>query len=183
MAAGLAMALGPLTALSVASLKSEQAGQPVASADTATPAQLAEYDSTVAVATDYRGKRLADVAEGAGSLDIFNNILTTADTGELLRGQEQYTVFIPVNEAFAALSGDRFSALLNDKAQVQRLVDAHVVPGRITTTALMAEPRLRTIGGRDISPVAGPTLTVNGVSIIGSEVAENGIVHYVDGLL
>lgn len=183
MAAGLAMALGPLTALSVASLNNDLDGDRVASSGKATPARLVEYDSTLAVATDYQGKQLADVAEGAGSLDIFSNILTAADLGELLRGQEQYTLFIPVNEAFVGFSGERFSALLDDKAQVHQLVSAHVVPGRVTTTALMAEPRLRTIGGHDITPEAGPALRVNGASIIGSEVAENGIVHYVDGLL
>lgn len=176
-AAGLAMALGPLTALSVASLTSD--GR-VVSSDSIVPQS---QNATRMVSSEYQGKRLADVTAGAGSLEFFSSVLEAAEVKNLLRSQEQFTVFVPVNEAFSALGGERLSTMLNDTEQVRRLAKAHVVPGRVTAPELMAETQLRSINGHEITSQVGAELTVNGASIIGSEVAENGIVHYVDRLL
>lgn len=179
-AAGLAMALGPLTALSVSSVLNGTAGQPVV-ANVADP--LPAYDNTRVSSSEYSGKMLADIAAGSGSLDFFSSLLQAAEIKDTLRGNEQYTVFIPVNEAFSAVGGEKLSSILNDPSRVQALAKAHVVPGRVTTTDLMSETRLRALNGHEITSQVAADLTVNGASIIGTEVAENGIVHYVDRLL
>lgn len=178
--AGIAMALGPLTALSLASLDSPATMNPLAEASSA---PLRAYDSTRHAAEEYRGKQLADVAAGSGSLDFFNGVLDGASITDLLRGNEQYTVFIPVNAAFAALGGEGLSATLNDADRAEQLAKAHVVLGRVTATDLMAEIRLRSVNGHEITSQAGAELRVNGASVIGTEVAENGIVHYIDRIL
>ena len=178
--AGIAMALGPLTALTVGSVNNE-AGQTQVAGTTTTPSQ--QGNSTQRVAAAVEGKRLADVAASSGSLEFFSSVLDAAQVKELLRGQDQFTVFIPVNEAFSSLGGETLSTMLNDTDEVKRLAKAHVVPGRITVPELMAETRLNSINGHEISSESGPVLTVNGASIIGTEVAENGIVHYVDRIL
>lgn len=178
--AGLAMALGPLTALSVVALNHDDRDNLVAVTEIR---QMQQNEAARDAITNVEGKRLADVAAGAGSLDFFGSVLDAADVGDLLRGQEQYTVFIPVNEAFSALGGEQLSSVLNNTDEVQRLAKAHVVSGRISTVDLMSEQRLRSINGHEITSQVGAELRVNGASIIGTEVAENGIVHYVDGLL
>jgi uncharacterized surface protein with fasciclin (FAS1) repeats len=166
-----AMALGPLTALTVASINNGTAGEYVA---------VAEPESAVPAFT---GKRLSDVATSAGSLDFFSTIATTGQVKDLLRGNEQYTVFIPVNEAFGLAGGGDLSAMLDDPAKVEQLAKAHVVPGRISTTDLLAGVQVQSINGNSIASSVGPELQVNGATVIGSEVAENGVVHYVDRLL
>lgn len=180
LAAGVAMALGPLTALSIASINSDDNRNLVAGMNS-NPLQA--HDSTRHNAVAYQGKRLSDVVAGSGSLDFFSAVLDAAELKDLLRGPGQYTVFIPVNGAFSALGGDRLSAVLNDDRAVKRLAKAHVVRGRVTATDLMSATRLRSINGYEITSRAGAELTVNGASVIGSEVAENGVVHYVDRLL
>lgn len=179
-AAGIAMALGPLTALSLASLDRGYTTSAVANTS-GTPLQA--YNSTRDTALEYAGKQLSDVAAGSGSLDLFNGVLAAAGMKELLRGQEQYTVFIPVNEAFATLGGERLSSALDNAQKAERLAKAHVVPGRVTTTDLMADTRLRSLNGREITAWAGADLMVNGARVIGTELAENGIVHFVDRIL
>lgn len=180
LAAVVAMALGPLTALSLASLDRGYTRSAAASSGTAT---VLVYDSTRYAGAEYDGKQLADVVAGSGSLDLFNNVLAAADLAELLQGQDQYTVFIPVNEAFSTLSESQLAATLNDSDKVQRLAKAHVVPGRVTATDLMAATQLRSINGDEIVARVGADLTVNGASIIGTEVAGNGIVHFIDRVL
>lgn len=179
-ALGLAMALGPLTAMSVSSVLNGTAGQPVV-AESSDP--LPNYDSTRQSTVDYSGKLLADIAAGSGSLDFFSSVLNAAEISQTLRGPEQYTVFIPVNDAFSAVGGDTLASMMNDPNRVKALAESHVVPGRITATDLMAETRLQALNGAEITSEVGADITVNGARIIGSELAENGIVHYVDRLL
>lgn len=178
--AGLAMALGPLTALTVAAINEGSAGLPVI---TAQPEPRPTYDTTRISSSDYSGKMLADVAASSGSLDFFSSVLNAAEVDDMLRGDRQFTVFIPVNEAFSRIGGEQLSTILNDPARVQSLARAHVVPGRITATDLMSGTRVEALNGQEIASRSGAEITVNGASIIGSEVAENGIVHYVDRLL
>jgi uncharacterized surface protein with fasciclin (FAS1) repeats len=174
MFAGLAMALGPLTALTVASVGNGTAGEYTPSG------AVAKSEVT---APSFGGKRLSDVAASAGSLDFFSTILTAGQVKDLLRGEEQFTVFIPVNEAFSGLGGANLSSVLNDPAQVEQLAKAHVVPGRISTTDLLTGVQIQSINGNNIASSVGSELQVNGATVIASETAENGIVHYVDRLL
>jgi len=172
--AGLAMALGPLTAMTVASVGNGTAGR------------YAVADPSLETADRYPevgGKRLADVAASAGSLDFFSTLATAAEVKDLLRGPDQYTVFMPVNEAFAEIGGDGLSSILDDPARVKQLAKAHIVAGRISTTDLLAGIQAQTINGSTIMSRVGPGLTVNGATIIGSEIADNGMVYYVDRLL
>jgi uncharacterized surface protein with fasciclin (FAS1) repeats len=179
-AVGLTMALGPLTAMSVSSVLNGTAGQPVV-VDSGNP--LPNYDSTRVSSLDHSGKLLADIAAGSGSLDFFSSVLDAAEISPTLRGPEQYTVFIPVNDAFTAAGGETLASMMNDPDRVKALAKSHVVPGRITATDLMAETRLQALNGAEITSQVGADITVNGARIIGSELAENGIVHYVDRLL
>ena len=79
LAAGLAMALGPLTALSVSSVLNGTAGQPVV-AGNADP--LPSYDTTRMSTTEYSGKMLADIAAGSGSLDFFSSVLQASQVND-----------------------------------------------------------------------------------------------------
>ena len=85
MFAGLAMALGPLTALTVASINNGTAGE-------YTPSSAVAQSETTAPYFD--GKRLSDVAASAGSLDFFSTILAAGQVKDLLRGEQGNDVFI-----------------------------------------------------------------------------------------
>jgi uncharacterized surface protein with fasciclin (FAS1) repeats len=63
------------------------------------------------------------------------------------------------------------------------LAKAHVGPGSVLTTDLLADVSLRSINGNSIASSVGPVFQVNGATVVRSEAAENGVVHYVDRLL
>jgi uncharacterized surface protein with fasciclin (FAS1) repeats len=172
--AGLAMALGPLTAMTIASVENGTAGSYVAAGPSTEAADLYAQVGE---------KRLADVAASSGSLEFFSTLATAAEVKELLRGPGQFTVFMPVNEAFSEIGGAGLSSILGDPTRVQQLAKAHIVEGRISAIDLLAGMQLRSINGSTIASSVDPELRVNGATIIGSEVADNGMVYYVDRLL
>lgn len=176
---GLAMALGPLTALT---LNSTDSGDGVAGT-LSERNPLASHDNTRTPSAEVSGKSLADVATASGSLDYFSSVLQASGVKEMLRADGQYTVFIPVNEAFRDLGPDSLSSLLRDDERARAMAKAHVVPGRVTATDLMGNRELQSLNGHRIASRAGADLTVNGATVIASEAAANGIVHYVDRVL
>ncbi|MGB5736487.1 MAG: fasciclin domain-containing protein [Thiohalocapsa sp.] len=191
---GLAMALGPLTALS---LGSRYAGEETweranAGLENYTPvSRLAPYGATGATAgvPDYaQDKTLVDVLSGSGVFGTFG--AAVADTGltSTLTSTDSYTIFVPSDEAFARLPTEQREALLSDKAAMEAMLSNHIVPGRYTATDLMEMRQARTLGGSTVE--VGPSAKYNGhVGIGGAEVvktnlfASNGIVHVVDNVI
>jgi transforming growth factor-beta-induced protein len=137
------------------------------------------------------------------SLDIVERAIVTEQTetltaavvaGDLvttLQGAGPFTVFAPINEAFAALGTDRLDVLLDpaNQALLQKVLTYHVVPGDVRLADVVA------LGdGASVATVEGSNVTfdlsdpqdpkVNGASIIATDiVTENGVIHLIDGVL
>jgi uncharacterized surface protein with fasciclin (FAS1) repeats len=111
-----------------------------------------------------------------------------------------FTVFAPVNAAFAKLPAGTVDTLLKpeNKGTLTTVLTYHVVPGRMTATNLMkavkdgnGEAKLKTVAGGEIivkSPSAGKltitdakggtsTVTINDV------LQSNGVIHVIDTVL
>ena len=111
-----------------------------------------------------------------------------------------FTVFAPVNAAFAKLPAGTVDTLLKpeNKGTLTTVLTYHVVPGRLTAVNLMkavkdgnGEAKLKTVAGGEIivkSPSAGK-LTITdakgGTSTvtIGDVLQSNGVIHVVDTVL
>jgi transforming growth factor-beta-induced protein len=137
------------------------------------------------------------------SLDIVERAIVTEQTetltaavvaGDLvttLQGDGPFTVFAPINEAFAALGTERLDVLLDpaNQALLQKVLTYHVVPGDVRLADVVA------LGdGASVATVEGTEVTfdlsdpqdprVNGASIIATDiVTENGVIHLIDGVL
>jgi uncharacterized surface protein with fasciclin (FAS1) repeats len=182
------MALGPLAALSLGSQSREaapssdyltSAGKTLSNSDN----PLAAYDATRVVSSEVFGKRLIDVAEGSGSSEFFNSLLRAASLEQMLRVEGPYTVFVPMDDAFANMSGEKISGLIHDPEALRSLVERHVVPGRVSTTDLMSGKTVQSLAGSAVEPSVGADLQVNEATVVATDVAENGVVHYIDRLL
>jgi len=111
-----------------------------------------------------------------------------------------FTVFAPVNAAFAKLPAGTVDTLLKpeNKGTLTTVLTYHVVPGRLTAVNLMkavkdgnGEAKLKTVAGGEIivkSPSAGKltitdakggtsTITINDV------LQSNGVIHVIDTVL
>lgn len=191
---GLAMALGPLTALS---LGTRYAGEETwaranAGLENYTPGSpLAAYGptgDTAGVPSYAKDKSVADVLAGSGIFDAFQEAVKTAGLEHTFTESGAHTVFVPSDEAFARLPEDQRNALLTDKAALQAMVAKHIVPGRYTATDLMQMKQARALDGSSLA--VGPSAQFNGsVGVGGAEVvktnlfAANGIVHVIDRVI
>ena len=191
---GLAMGLGPLTALSLGTRYADEETWARANAglENYTPvSRLAPYGATGATAgvPEYAsGKTLADVLKGSGVFDSFEEAVAATDLESSLSSDGYYTVFVPSDEAFAKLPADQRDAMLADKTALAAMLSKHIVPGRYTATDLMEMRQAKALDGSTIE--VGPSARFNGhVGVGGAEVvktnlfASNGIVHVVDRVI
>jgi uncharacterized surface protein with fasciclin (FAS1) repeats len=132
-----------------------------------------------------------DIVETAIATPQLSTLVTAVTQAELvatLQSEGPFTVFAPVNDAFAALPPATLEALLQPEniADLQSVLTYHVVPGAVMSGDL--------VDGMEVATVNGETITINvdasGVSINGSaNVAmadietSNGIVHIIDAVL
>ncbi|GAB2906049.1 fasciclin domain-containing protein [Neomicrococcus lactis] len=101
---------------------------------------------------------------------------------DTLNGDE-FTVFAPVDEAFAAIPAKDLKAVTDDADTLTKVLTYHVVPGQITPDDLKGD--LKTVEGDTVKiSGSGDKLMVNGASVIcGGVQTANATVYLVDTVL
>jgi uncharacterized surface protein with fasciclin (FAS1) repeats len=204
--AGLALAIGAALALSACSMggtaaPSEEASMPAA--------EETDESMTMDPAANLVGPGCADYAEtvpdGDGSIEGMsadpvavaasnNPLLTTlvaavsgglnpdVDLVDTLNGDE-FTVFAPVDDAFAKIDAATIETLKTDSALLSSILTYHVVPGQIEPADI---PGMHTtVNGADLEVTgSGDALMVNGANVIcGGVQTANATVYLIDSVL
>jgi len=145
------------------------------------------------------------VPDGAGSITGMstdpvavaasnNPLLTTlvsAVSGELnpdvdlvdtLNGGE-FTVFAPVDDAFAAIDDATLDSLKTDSDTLTKILTYHVVPGQLTPDQVVGEHE--TVEGSTVEVTGeGDDLMVDDASVVcGGVMTQNATVYLIDGVL
>jgi uncharacterized surface protein with fasciclin (FAS1) repeats len=119
---------------------------------------------------------------------------------DTLSGAGPFTVFAPVNPAFAKLPAGTVETLLKpeNKATLMNVLTYHVVPGRLTAANLMkavkdggGQAKFKTVAGGEItvkSPSAGKLTVTDAKGDVatvttGDVMQANGVIHVVDTVL
>lgn len=199
-----------LTACSSASDDDTTAGSSEMAAPSQTPDAMADDDAMTAdPAADLVGTGCADYAtavpDGPGSVTgmstdpvavaASNNplltTLTAAVSGQLnpdvnlvdtLNGGE-FTVFAPVDDAFAAIDPATIESLKTDSATLTKILTYHVVPGQLSPD-MVAGTQTTVEGGTVEVAGSGDDLTVNGAKVIcGGVHTANATVYLIDAVL
>lgn len=181
----LAVALGPLTALSLGSKYADEETRERARAGlvNATPSDpLQSYDAT-RTAGYGAGKTLGDITNGSAIFSKLQSAILASGSEGILEGDGPYTVFAPSNEAFARLPKEQLESLMSDPAALQNLVSAHVVPGRLSTTEMMQGRTAANLAGQPMPVGVAGTLKVGDANISHTITAKNGIVHVIDRVI
>lgn len=184
-------------------------GSPSTSASSSAPAETPSMSPSMDNAAGLVGPGCADYAKanpsGAGSVDGMaaapvataasgNPLLTTlvaAVSGKLnpkvdlvstLNGGE-FTVFAPVDSAFAKIPAATVNTLKTDDALLTKILTYHVVPGQLTPEAVVGsqttvEKQAVTVTG------SGDNLMVNNAKVIcGGVKTANATVYLIDSVL
>lgn len=112
----------------------------------------------------------------SGKLNPKVNLVDTLDSS-------QFTVFAPVDSAFAKIDPATINSLKTDDATLKKILTYHVVPGQIEPDSIAGMHK--TVEGQDVTVTgSGNSLKVNGANVVcGGVHTANATVYLVDSVL
>ncbi|MET9214738.1 MULTISPECIES: fasciclin domain-containing protein [unclassified Nocardia] len=130
----------------------------------------------VAVAASNNPMLTTLVAAVSGKLNPQVNLVDTLNGG-------QFTVFAPVDSAFAKVDPATVEALKTDSATLTQILTYHVVPGQLSPSQVTGTHK--TVEGADVTVTgSGDNLQVDGASVIcGGVRTANATVYLIDSVL
>ena len=138
-------------------------------------------------AGSFAGMTKAPVAIAAANNPVLSTLVTAVKKAGLvdtLDNAKALTVFAPDNAAFSKVPASTLSSLLANKAELTKLLEYHVVAGRLSPGQLAGAHR--TIEGATISVAgSGSTYNVNGTSqvVCGNVQTANATVYILSTVL
>ena len=138
-------------------------------------------------AGSFAGMTKAPVATAASHNPVLSTLVTAVEKAGLadtLNNAKGLTVFAPDNAAFAAVPKATLSAILANKAELTKLLEYHVVAGRLGPAAVIGVHK--TIEGETVSVAgSGNSFDVNGTSqvVCGNVQTANATVYIVNSVL
>jgi uncharacterized surface protein with fasciclin (FAS1) repeats len=116
------------------------------------------------------------VAAVSGQLNPDVNLVDT------LNGS-QFTVFAPVDDAFAKIDAATIDSLKTDSATLTKILTYHVVPGQLAPSEI--DGTHKTVEGGDVTVTgSGDNIMVNGAKVIcGGVQTANATVYLIDSVL
>jgi uncharacterized surface protein with fasciclin (FAS1) repeats len=154
---------------------------------------------TVGGAPMYPNKNIIENAVNSKDHTTLVAAVKAAGLVETLQGPGPFTVFAPVNAAFAALPAGTVDTLLKPESRgtLTAVLTYHVVPGRLTSMALMqmikenqGRAMLKTVQGEELTAMMrGDTIAITDAKGGTATVAianvnqSNGVIHVIDKVL
>merc|ERR1719345_242345 len=99
------------------------------------------------------GPKTQNIVQLAQSVPDLSTLVTALTAGGLtgtLSGTGPFTVFAPTNEAFAKLETKALNALLANKAELDKVLEYHVLAANLSMRELMAVKIAKTIEGENV---------------------------------
>src|SRR5436190_5628928 len=144
-------------------------------------------------------KDIVDIAIGSDAHTTLVAAVKSADLVSVLKGDGPFTVFAPVNDAFAKLPASTVDNLLKpeNKATLSKILTYHVVAGNLDAAAVLAAIK-KGKGSVTLTTVSGGKLTAsldNGKVKLKDEKGglayvttadlkgSNGVIHVIDTVL
>lgn len=144
-------------------------------------------------------KDIVDVAVGSSAHTTLVAAVKAAGLVETLKGAGPFTVFAPVNDAFAKLPAGTVETLLQpeNKGALTNILTYHVVAGKLDSKAVV-EAVKKGNGKAEVKTVSGGTLTAtldngkvkitdakgNSAYVTAVDLgASNGVIHVIDAVL
>jgi uncharacterized surface protein with fasciclin (FAS1) repeats len=132
------------------------------------------------------GLNVIDTAIRSGVFHTFTRLLEGSSLEEKLRSRDSFTLFAPVDIAFAYLTPEMFNQLLRAENQgvLANVLGYHAVPMKIMSHELKSMERAETVYGPALIIDGAAELKVNGAKLLHVDIlAFNGVIHGIDRLL
>lgn len=147
-------------------------------------AQCSRPSSSAQVAAESSGT-IVSTASSAGQFTTLLKAAQAAGLVEVLESDGPFTVFAPTDAAFAKLPPGTLDALLQDPARLKAVLTYHVVPGKLTSSQVLAGAPLKTVQGQTLtaSKLAGGA-RVDSANLVKTDIeCSNGVIHVIDAVV
>ena len=130
---------------------------------------------------------MASILETAAGAGCFNTLLAAVDAAGLrdaLNSPGPFTVFAPVDDAFAALPPGTVQTLVDNPPQLARILKYHVLAGAYDQAALVAHEQWDSLEGAPIPIRSADPFEVKNATVVSANITcDNGVVHVIDRVI
>ena len=128
-----------------------------------------------------------DKLNETGRFTKLNETLTKSGLNNNLKGNGPFTVFAPLDDAFAAISAKTYYGLLNqdNKDKLIKILGRHVFLKKITSSEIDDEIKIKAINGEEITiKKVNGIVYINEAEVVTADVeVSNGVIHYINRVL
>ena len=128
-----------------------------------------------------------DKLNETGKFTKLNETLMKSGLKENLEGKGPFTVFAPLDDAFAAISAQTYYGLLREdnKDKLVNILGRHVFSKKITSSNIDGEIKLKAINGEEVTikKVSG-IVYINEAEVVTADIeVSNGVIHFINRVL
>ena len=125
-------------------------------------------------------KNLLDTATSNKDFSTLVDAIKRCHLEDTLKGNKDYTVFAPNNEAFDKMSKEEFQNILKNEKELQNILKYHLIPGKVWSKDIK-DKEYKTVQGEYIKVNTKGGVKVNDSNVIKTDIeTSNGIIHVID---
>ena len=128
-----------------------------------------------------------DKLNETGRFTKLNETLTKSGLNNNLKGNGPFTVFAPLDDAFAAISAQTYYGLLREenKDKLVKILGRHVFTKKITSSEIDGEIKLKAINGEEITiKKVNGIVYINEAEVVTTDIeVSNGVIHFINRVL
>ena len=128
-----------------------------------------------------------DKLNETGKFTKLNETLMKSGLSENLKGEGPFTVFAPLDDAFAAISAQTYYGLLREenKDKLVNILGRHFFSKKISSSEIAGEIKLKAINGEEITiKKVNGIVYINEAEVVTADVeTSNGIIHFINRVL
>ena len=122
-----------------------------------------------------------------GKFIKLNETLTKSGLNKNLEGDGPFTIFAPLDDAFAAISAQTYYGLLREenKEKLINILGRHVFSKKITSSEINGEIKIKAINGEEITiKKVNGIVYINEAEVVTADIeASNGVIHFINRVL
>ena len=145
------------------------------------------FTLTIMIVPSITFGNVIDKLNEAGKFTKLNETLSKSGLNENLKGKGPFTVFAPLDDAFAAISAQTYYGLLREdnKDKLVNILGRHVFSKKITSSDIDSEIKLKAINGEEVTiKKVNGIVYVNEAEVVTADIeVSNGVIHFINRVL
>ncbi len=132
-------------------------------------------------------ENILQVAAAAGRFETLGKAIQAAGLAGTLSEAGPFTLFAPTDKAFAKMTDEDLTALLEDKAMLRGLISYHIVPSKVRAPRRRVPSAVATLDAKELEISVVPEdggYRIGEARIVKTNIrASNGVIHALDTVL